>query len=317
MWIREFDYSIADYEAVVRVINTVWSEHIESVDDLKMSDEQYTTPYVRQRFLAIVDDIAVGHGVFEHDRGTYHPQRFWIHLDVLPEYRQHAIGRRLYHHMLTILRTEYDAIELYTSILNTDDHSIRFVEQCGFKEEKRDWESRLTVRDFDATPFQGLEEELKAQHIAITSLNDLLSVDEGALYKVYDLHQTIMQDIVSPTQHTRVAFESWREGNSAENPNYLPQAHFIAHHDSHYIGLTSLRGDPSSGRLYTGLTGVRRDYRRRGIATALKLRSISFAQNYDDPIVITYNMSDNPMLALNLKLGFVKHHSKIWFRLNL
>jgi hypothetical protein len=61
------------------------------------------------------------------------------------------------------------------------------------------------------------------------------------------------------------------------------------------------------------MTGVKREYRHKGIATALKLHGIRFAQTLGNPLLITYNMSDIPMLQLNLKLGFIKHAAEIMF----
>ena len=61
------------------------------------------------------------------------------------------------------------------------------------------------------------------------------------------------------------------------------------------------------------MTGVLRAYRRKGIATALKLRGIAFTQAHNIPLLITHNKNHNPMLQLNLKLGFVKHGAEIMF----
>jgi hypothetical protein len=62
--------------------------------------------------------------------------------------------------------------------------------------------------------------------------------------------------------------------------------------------------------LYNGLTAVKRTHRRRGIATALKVRSLDYAKaNYRQPDgsyprVVTTNESNNPMYLLNAMLGY-------------
>ncbi|MBE2224121.1 MAG: GNAT family N-acetyltransferase [Anaerolineae bacterium] len=62
----------------------------------------------------------------------------------------------------------------------------------------------------------------------------------------------------------------------------------------------------------TGVTTVRREYRRRGIATALKVHIIRFAQENGVQEIFTGNDSQNPMYQLNLKLGFKSQPS--WVR---
>ena len=57
-------------------------------------------------------------------------------------------------------------------------------------------------------------------------------------------------------------------------------------------------------KLYTGLTGVRRAYRRRGIATALKTQAIAWAKTQGASYLETDNEENNPMYQLNLALGF-------------
>ena len=52
------------------------------------------------------------------------------------------------------------------------------------------------------------------------------------------------------------------------------------------------------------MTGVVRAYRRRGIATALKVRTIQYAQTVGAETIVTSNEENNPMNILNRKLGF-------------
>lgn len=313
MQIREFEHTPEDYNAVAHVMNTVWREPIYTADDLRRDDEERPSQLVHRRFVAAVNEQIVGSGSFSHSERFYHRQRFWLHLDVLPNWRQRGIGTQLYDHLLTMMQAEYSANELHTETTDSRDHSVRFLEKRGFREDKRDPKSRLDLAEFDWTSFQGLDAKIAAMGIEIRALSDLMRDDPNALYKVYELHQRLVRDVPDPAPRTKVDYDSWKDGYSATNPYYLPEANFMALHDGTYIGLTSLWGLRTDEKLYTGMSGVKREYRRNGLATALKLRSIAFAQALGARVLMTSNNSANPMLQLNLKLGFEIYDAQLKF----
>jgi mycothiol synthase len=79
----------------------------------------------------------------------------------------------------------------------------------------------------------------------------------------------------------------------------------VAMDGGQYIGFTAFNKTVEDiSLLHTSFTGVRRSYRRRGIATALKLRSIQVAHQMDTRQIQTNNEENNPMFHLNLRLGF-------------
>ena len=63
-------------------------------------------------------------------------------------------------------------------------------------------------------------------------------------------------------------------------------------------------GQLTDGKVNINYTGVRSDYRRRGISIALKVLAIELAKEVGAHTIVTQNHQDNPLLALNLKLGF-------------
>ncbi len=71
------------------------------------------------------------------------------------------------------------------------------------------------------------------------------------------------------------------------------------------VGLTGAAlygGDP--GAAMVRLTGTARTHRRRGIATALKVASCRALRRRGVTRIIAQNERDNPMLDLNISLGF-------------
>jgi RimJ/RimL family protein N-acetyltransferase len=63
-----------------------------------------------------------------------------------------------------------------------------------------------------------------------------------------------------------------------------------------------------------GFTGVDPDYQGRGIALALKVRTIEFAQAHGFAAIATQNDTTNePMLHINERLGFRREPAWIMF----
>jgi hypothetical protein len=69
--------------------------------------------------------------------------------------------------------------------------------------------------------------------------------------------------------------------------------------------------------MQNGITVIDRRCRRIGLATAMKVHALHYAQKLGKKSVITGNVSTNPMLKLNLKLGFVPQFDEIEFKKTL
>jgi len=64
-----------------------------------------------------------------------------------------------------------------------------------------------------------------------------------------------------------------------------------------------------------GITGVKRAIRRRGIALIMKVRAIIYARENGFLLVRTGNeIGNQPMLAINKRLGFIRQPDWIFFQ---
>ena len=73
-----------------------------------------------------------------------------------------------------------------------------------------------------------------------------------------------------------------------------------------YVGSTDIHLFPKSDpfKAWTGSLGVLKDYRRQGIATALKVKAIEKLRDKGVKQVRTDNEENNPMYKINVALGF-------------
>ena len=87
----------------------------------------------------------------------------------------------------------------------------------------------------------------------------------------------------------------------------LPGGSFVAIADGEIVGYAGLMRWPDEpAKCEHGLTVVRRDWRRRGLATAIKQRSIAWAAANGIRELVTWTQTGNEnMQAVNARLGYV------------
>lgn len=111
-----------------------------------------------------------------------------------------------------------------------------------------------------------------------------------------------------------------------DHPHFLAEAHFVAVDKQGstdpsawcLAGVAQLGVDPDHKQTaHTWITGVRRAYRRKGLARALKRRGIQYAAAYGIRLIETDIDENNPMYSINLSLGFEPQPALLALRLHL
>lgn len=305
-------YTTDDFPGIVNLQNTTYPDMLGTIEDYIQSEKQRDPKIKFQRWVAVVEEQIVGAGLYDQHLWSYHPQKFWLAGGVLPEYQRQGLGAVLYDRVMAGL-VPFDPIELRVNVREDFAQSLRFFEKRGFVEHMREGESHLEVMTFDPAPYAGLEDKLHAGGIEIRTCREL-KTDPDRDHKMYDMEWELLQDVPGSEDFTRVPFEKWCE-DIIEDPLFLPDAYFVALDGGEYVGMSNLWDDRATDALNTGLTGVKRSHRRRGIATALKVRAIAYARVHGHPLIKTGNEVNNrPMLSINERLGFVRQPDWITLR---
>lgn len=304
--LRDFSGSDADYAAVTAIENACFPEYPGTEEEWRHDDASRPANHRHRRYVAEADGAVVGYGTHYQFEGMYHPRRFGIAVVVHPERQGRGVGGALYRALLTNL-DQYEPLSLRANIREDNLRGMRFALDRGFAEDNRSWESRLDVAAFDPAPFAGAEARALAAGVTFATMAELQARDPEHRRKLYELDVEATRDEPHPeppTTPSREAYDGW----VFDSPSYLPEGNFVALDGERYVGMSTLRASAANPEeLYVGFTGVLREHRGKGIAMALKLKTIAFARERGARTIKTWNDATNrPMLRINEALGFAK-----------
>ena len=313
-------FTPADYEAWTRAVNRCYPEYPMSVAELRHQDETFDHDhFFKMRVVAedagrIVGGLHVG-----HRPGRYHPDRYSTDFWVLPDHRRRGLGSALYEEMLGAVRAR-SAAALTAGAKESMTDGVEFLQKRGWVEVKRDWESRLRVAGFDFRRFARADERVAKEGMRLTTYAAELARDPDAERKAYELTDELRADVPAIDPPTPETVEEWHERHGSASPTFIADAFFVAiDRDGRWLGMSNLERqieDPTF--VWQGLTAVRREARGRGIAMALKLRTVRYAQSMGVDHIKTWNDQRNrPMLRINEAMGFEKQPAWIAFELKL
>lgn len=306
MEIKVRPFTKEDYGDLVRIWNQVYPDYPSAESEVEYYD-QHEDPRTKQaRFMAEIQGQVVGTGEYFQMGAWFHPRKFYIDITVLKEFRNRGVGSAIYLALLEVLEP-FDPILIRSRVREGHEEAKAFLEHGGFREEFVEWESRLDVSTFDFQPHLNFLEKLEGKGFSLKTYKDLED-DPKRDEKLFDLWMEIFLDVPFPDPPTEIPFENFLE--RVKGPGFLPDGFFIMVKENEFVGLSNLFKGKNDPLFTTGLTGVRREYRNRGIALALKVYAIRYAKEMGVSGIKTWNASYNQaMLSLNQKLGFQKEFS--------
>jgi ribosomal protein S18 acetylase RimI-like enzyme len=207
---------------------------------------------------------------------------------VVPDQRGQGIGSALLAEVSRHARA-LGAESIQFEVRKIETASISFLERRAFQEIGGEEAVSLVLDGETApsTPPEGVE---------IHSRRERPDVAE-AMFEVY---VEAVPDV--PGAPTGESFESWR-AREIDRPSRSPELSFVAFAGDEVVGYAVL--DVLGDEGHHGFTAVKRDWRRRGIATALKRAQIEAATSIGLTRLVTGSEERNvPMRTLNHRLGY-------------
>ena len=305
--IKNFTETDIEFQEVTRLFNLVSHDDKEHVDDMKEGWEVRDKSLQRERFLLYDDDTVLGFLGYAQGRGENHRNCYFnIYLD--PDYNGNGYRKLLYARMLQDIQT-FDCNRLYADIYEHPnyDQFKKFLLENKFYIGLKIRESSLDLESVDLTEYSSLLEKLSSKGIKFYDAKNEMTDFPNHYEKLEELGWKFGKDFPMPEGivHTRQPFEQFIKFQKLfEEKRYGIE--IVALDEDKYVGSTDIHVLPKSDphKAWTGSLGVSREYRRQGIATALKVKAFEKLKEKGVKQVRTDNEENNPMYKINVALGF-------------
>lgn len=280
--------TLEDREASLAVANAVFPRRRISLADVLAYEEAVEHSI---DLLAEADGQVVGsaHGGLE--AGPRHPS---TSIAVLPEHRRRGIGTALYRELSEWARS-IGAEALYSAIEESDQASFEWAQRRGFVERTR--ESRL-VLDLDDVEPPAIE---APPGIEIVTWAERPDASEG----MYEVYAEASPDIPGEEDEPTPEYDEWLRQHM-QGAGDRAEATFVALAGEDVVGYSKFSlTDAQPDVAFHDLTAVKRSWRRRGIAGALKATQIAWAKENGYGRLETMNEERNePIRRLNERYGY-------------
>jgi mycothiol synthase len=278
-----------DEQVSLDIYNAVWPHDAFTMDEVR-SFKESVRAYVD--FLAHWDGQPAGSGV-----GVVFPQRLdrvFAIVTVLPDSRRRGIGAALYK-TISKWTAERGLQELEVPVSDDDAESMAFAERRGFVEERR--ELGLVLRLADIEP----PEVAPPDGIEIVTWASRPELARG----MYDVMLEAAPDIPGFEDDGFEPFEDWL-AHDMQGSGDRPEATFVALAGTDVVGYAKFSltaAQPTTA--HHDLSAVKRAWRGRGIARALKATQIRWAMENGYAELRTRNEQRNePIRRLNTRFGY-------------
>ncbi|HEY8844080.1 MAG TPA: GNAT family N-acetyltransferase [Gaiellaceae bacterium] len=267
----------ADLEAWIQVRRAVLpNESAGTLTELREREDPE-----RLLLIAELDDGLAGSGLSVRSDIS---DRFFLAPRVLPGRRRRGVGTALLRELVTHAESYVDEVSLVVE----DEGSRAFAERFGFREVGRQVEQVKVLGEErpTATLPPGVE---------------VVSVDERPelLREAYELASEGYADLATD-RPASISLRQWLHEEAT-----LPAGSFVALAGEEIAGFSGLLEHDNSGTAEDGLTVVRREWRRRGLALALKQLELAWAAGAGYTEVVTWTQTGNEgMRRLNELLGY-------------
>jgi len=292
-----------DYEGLLTLKNLIYPDHPISLESFRHNENTRPAKIQHKHWVLENDNVILCSALYTQWVESYHQQKFVIQISVHPDYQRQGYGSFCYDFIIKKLQS-LSPIKISVHVYEPHTHSVHFLENRGFKNTYTERESSLDLRVYDPKLYQKMLNSVLQQGFRIVTLSKFRNEDDNADYKVWELERAVGPDMPWTDPITIPEFDVYKKTVIA-HPKFNPDSWFIVLDDDRIVGLNNLWKNEIDKGINTGLTGVIREYRRKGVATALKHTSLAWAKKHGFDWIRTNNVAVNKgMLNINIHAGF-------------
>ncbi len=227
---------------------------------------------------------------------------------VMRAHRKKGLGSAL----LEVMEAEARRRKTPRILAGTDasmEGALEWARKRGYREIGRRIESYVYVQSFDPSPFKDVVDRVDASGLNVRSLTEVLAgrdadSTERFWRDLYDADAPMWDDVPWSSPMPHMPWDKFRK-MMVESGKLIHDATMVALDGEKIAGYTST-GKSGTDRGYTYMTGTGRDYRGRGLGTALKVAMLAGAKKAGLRAMLTTNDEPNKaMRGINEKLGYV------------
>jgi mycothiol synthase len=295
--IAESEADLARYTAVVARVVPQAALTVSELQEIAKHEELV-------HLIASVDGDAVGAGFCVKESRMRARHGGFAKIGVLPERRNRGIGSALYLAVSDWARER--GVELFESNVQEDEpESFAWAQRRGYEETSRELRVELDLTSTEPPPVDpppGIEIVPWAERPELAE-------------RMYEVALEAYPDVPGYEDDDMLSFEDWLR-KDMQGPGDLPEATFVALAEDEVVGYAKFslsRAQPTVA--YHDLTGVKRAWRRRGVAGALKRAEIAWAKTAGYERLSTTNEQRNePIRRLNKQLGYRPAPGRVFMR---
>ena len=305
--IRKFTATDLEFKEIARIRNLVNHDSIDHPDEDKNDWAIRDKSIIRNRLLLYNDNKLIGLLYYAQGRDE-NSQTSFFNIVIDPQYNNHGYRKLLYQEMLNEVKC-FECNKFFSNIYehpNYKNHQNLLIKE-NFKLVQTNREYSCDIREVNTQKYKPLIDKLESEGIRFYDSRDEMKEFPNHFQKLEKLEWTLDQDIPHPDgiKPTRMPFNQWKKVCLNIYNNYYG-IDIVAVKDGQYIGSTDIevypKSEPHKG--WTGGLGVIREFRRKGVATALKIKAIEALLKKGITEIRTDNEENNPMYKINIALGF-------------